>query len=189
MFLSEAMELFLEEWYTAGISVVRKYDLPVEAMLACAAEESGWGKGPIFQQTLNPFNLQKWPHLLIPKTHKTYWRETIINTTTREKKKSPFNCAYSSEDAVRQWCEWILNYGNANSAPGNQDPKASKVPKQSAIRNRNALLRCRKNSIEFARNLPLVGFGQVHTPQARAKSGQGYTNIVQLYTKPFCQTK
>ena len=37
------------------------------------------------------------------------------------------------EDAVRQWCEWILYYGEADGPPGNQNPKAARQANKAAI--------------------------------------------------------
>ena len=38
------------------------------------------GKGPIFKATLNPFSLQKWPHIKYPITPSTYWGWTVVQT-------------------------------------------------------------------------------------------------------------
>lgn len=151
---------FLQEWAEIGGPVARKHKLPVSAMLACASVESNWGKGSIYKETLNPFSLQKWPHVTYPKTYRTAWRDTVIQTNPRKTAKAPFNCATDRADAVRQWCEWILYYGEAEGPPGNQDPKAPRVKIKSAIADRDKLLGFRKSGEDFAKYLPLVGFGE-----------------------------
>jgi hypothetical protein len=174
--ITPEMQSFIDEWADLGGPVARENDLPVSAMLACASIESGWGKGPIYLATLNPFSLQKWPHVVYPKTHQTFWRETIVQTNPVRKARAPFNCATSHADAVRQWCEWILHWGEADGPPGNQDPKIPQVARASAIASRELLLKHRQNGLEFARNLPLVGFGETATAALRQKSGEGYAN-------------
>jgi hypothetical protein len=168
--MTENMFRFLQEWADAGAPVVRKHRLPVSAMLACASVESAWGTGAIYRETLNPFSLQKWPHVPHPATCRTAWRDTVIQTTPDVvTRKAPFSCATDRADAVRQWCEWILYYGEADGPPGNQDPKSKTSRIASAVGNRETLLRFRNAGPDFARRLPLVGFGESRTSLVYAK--------------------
>jgi flagellum-specific peptidoglycan hydrolase FlgJ len=50
---------FLFKLNEEGGKVARDNNLPVPAMLACAAAESGWGGSDIFQATGCHFNLQR----------------------------------------------------------------------------------------------------------------------------------
>lgn len=158
--LTQDMANFLDEWSSLGGPVARKYNLPVSVMLACASVESNWGKGKIYAGSLNPFSLQKWPHTPKPSAYKTYWAETVVQTDPKIVRKAPFACAMDREDAVRQWCEWILFYGDADGPPGNQNPKAKPQANKAAIERRIKLLGMRNNPEEFAGHLYWVGFGE-----------------------------
>ena len=160
MAIAPYMRDFLDEWASLGGDVARRHKLPVSAMLACASIESNWGKGSIFLATLNPFSLQKWPHIKYPITHNTYWSWTVVQTSPKISKKAPFNCATSRADAVRQWCEWILHYGEADGPPQDQSSKVRQVAHSNAVAARNALLISRNNPAAFARGLSTVGFGE-----------------------------
>ena len=70
---------FIQEWGDIGGPVAQSAGLPIGAMIAVASVESFWGAmrnldgtASIFSSTLNPFNLQKWPHIPFPKTHRTF---------------------------------------------------------------------------------------------------------------------
>jgi hypothetical protein len=169
MVMADFQFRFLQEWAETGGPVARKHKLPVSAMLACASLESDWGRGSIFKETLNPFSLQKWPHVPIPKTNRTAWRDTVIQVNPKKIAKAPFSCATDRADAVRQWCEWILYYGEADGPPGNQNPKSPRVKVASAVASRERLLAFRTNGEDFAKRLPLVGFGESRTSLAYAK--------------------
>ena len=144
-------------------------------MLACASLESNWGQGAIYKATLNPFSLRKWPRTPFPHTHKTYWADTVIaEGPPKVVKKAPFNCATSRSDAVLQWCEWILHYGNADGPGSLEPPGAAPRDNLKAIDNRERLLSYRHNAIDFCMYLPLVGFGEHLTAAARDKSGKEY---------------
>ena len=151
---------FIQKWADLGGPVVRANGLPVSAMIACASVESGWGKGGIYMATRNPFSLQKWPHITYPRTYKTLWRDTIVQTNPVMKLKAPFNCALDEADAARQWCEWILHYGAADGPPQDQNSKAQQVSHATAAAARQALLGQRGNPVEFTRRLSTIGFGE-----------------------------
>jgi len=151
---------FLDEWAELGGPIAKQHDLPVSAMLALASVESNWGKGDIFAATLNPFNLQKWEHIPYPITHMVIWRWTVIDNVTRERKKAPFNCAMSCADAVRQWCEWLFHYGEADGPPQDGPTKTRHIIHGPQIAARVALLMLRKDPAAFAAKLYTVGFGK-----------------------------
>jgi hypothetical protein len=147
-------------------------------MLACACVESGFGTGNIFKHTLNPFSLQKWPHVRYPTTNATFWNKTKVQETPAKFKRAPFNCATDVADAVRQWCEWILHWGDADGPPGNQEAKLMQVADPGAIANRQKLLELRGSPAAFAFNLPLVGFGENKTQKLRDNSGTRYRDAL-----------
>ena len=153
-------EEFLQIVYSEGGSIAKQAGLPVSGMLACAAAESGWGNGPIYLETKNLFSLQKWPKVLYPKTARTLWRTTIIQTNPKKTALAPFNTATSYADAVRQWCEWILHYGAADGPPGNQEGR--QIANQWAVARRQKLMGMAGDAVQFARNLYLVSFGESH---------------------------
>jgi hypothetical protein len=174
---------FIKEWSTKGAEVARNNNLPVSAMLACACEESGFGVvSKIFSHTHNPFNLQKWPHIRYPTTNQIFWVETKVREDPTKILRAPFNCATDVPDAVRQWCEWILHYGDADGPPGNQNPKIAQVANKSAIERRQKLLATRDRPADFAFNLPLVGFGENATEKLRVKSGNRYRDCWTQYS-------
>ena len=157
--ITEAMWTFMRKWAEAGGPILQANDLPVSAMLACGSVESAWGTSIIFRLTNNPFNLQKWRHTPFPRGE-VIFSDTVVQTTPKVIRKAPFTCAKDEADAVRQWCEWILHYGEADGPPGSQNPKAPRVRIPALIARREALLALRHNGNLFARNLPLVGFGE-----------------------------
>lgn len=120
--MTDQMFNFFQERADLGGPVARANNLPVSAMLACASVESRWGQGNIYRKTLNPLSLQKWPHVHYPTTYRILWFETVVQTNPKKTMKAPFVCATDRADAVCQWCEWILHYGNADGPPGNPDP-------------------------------------------------------------------
>src|SRR5438270_13980554 len=73
--VSDAQYRFLFKLNEQGGKVAYDNDLPVPAMLACAAAESGWGTRGIFQATGCHFNLQK-PAWYTWMTRKTIKRKT-----------------------------------------------------------------------------------------------------------------
>ena len=164
-------EDFLQELATEGGPVAKKAGLPVSAMLACGAVESGWGRGKIYRETGSLFSLQKWPKVLFPTTARTLWRTTIIQTHPEKTALAPFNTATGHADAVRQWCEWIQHYGAADGPPGN--PEGRLVANQSAIGRRQQLMGMVNDPMQFARNLYLVSFGE-----SQAK-GKLYSDVLQ----------
>lgn len=154
-------EEFLQKVAAACGPVVRQNRLPVSAMMACAAVESGWGTGSIYKESGNLFSLQKWPWVKYPTTLKTLWRTTVIQTVpVRKTAKAPFNTATDMADAGRQWCEWVLSYGDADGPPGNASEKAKPMAVAGAIARRKKLLAMAGDPLQFARNLYLVGFGE-----------------------------
>jgi len=154
-------EQFLQKVAAACGPAVRQNGLPVSAMLACAAVESGWGTGTIYKETGNLFSMQKWPWVKYPTTARTLWRDTVIQTEpVRKTAKAPFNTAIDLADAGRQWCEWIASYGDADGPPGNIDPKAKPAAHAGAIGRRKQLLGMAGDPLQFARNLYLVSFGE-----------------------------
>jgi hypothetical protein len=161
-----------------GGPVAKQYDLPIGAMLACASVECAWGTSKIYKATGNPFNLQKFPKVPFPHTHRIHWSDTIIaEGPPPVVRQAPFNCALNTADAVLQWCEWILHYGMADGPGALGNPLArnySPADNLSAIANRDRLLASRHNSIDFCLNLPLVGFGENATPALRKRSGERY---------------
>ena len=163
----EQREAFIKEWNGGGAGVARSNNLPVSAMLACACFESGYGnpidrktgKASIFSATGNPFNLQKWPAITYPKTEKIIWRDTEVKSASGQVLRAPFNCAKSVPDAVRQWCERILHYGEVDGPPQTQFKNQACLHPES-VDARKKLLALRYSPAEFAGNLNLVGFGE-----------------------------
>ena len=154
-------EAFLQAVAAACGPATREAGLPVSAMLACAAAESGWGTGPIYRETGNLFSLQKWPWVTYPRTDGTMWRETVIQTAPRKTAKAPFNTARDMQDAGRQWCEWIAYYGSVQGPPGSADKnRPQKVDNPYAAANRRRLMAMVNEPVRFARHLYLVGFGE-----------------------------
>jgi hypothetical protein len=152
---------FLDELAKQGAKVARGNDLPVSAMVACGAVESGFGTGFIFKHSGNPFSLQKWPHVPFPRASATpFWNETVVQTTPRKVLRAPFVRSTDFADAVRQWCEWILHWGEADGPPGNQDPKVKPAANAPAMASRQQVLTFRRDPLKFARNLHKVGFGE-----------------------------
>jgi hypothetical protein len=164
---TQQMSDFLDEWAEFGAPVVASYGLPLSAMLACASVESAWGQGKIYLRTLCPFSLQKWPAITYPRTHKIEWITTVIQTSPKKTASAPFICSTDRADAVQQWCDWITHYGAADGPPGNQ-AKQGAGASAAAAGKRTTLLGYRNSPTEFARHLPLVGFGE------GAKSGPIY---------------
>lgn len=154
-------EAFLQSVVAACGPMVRAAGLPVSAMLACAAVESGWGTGAIYRETGNLFSLQKWPWVLYPRTGRTLWRDTVIQTIPRKTAKAPFNTARDLQDAGSQWCEWIKYYGTTMGPPGSMDQnRPQKVDNPHAASSRIRLMAMASDPLRFARNLYLVGFGE-----------------------------
>jgi hypothetical protein len=158
--ITDAMWAFMRKWADAGSAILQANDLPVSAMLACASVESDWGTSTIFKATKNPFNLQKWPWVTFPRTHNTFFSSTVVKEHPHTVLRAPFNCATDEADAVRQWCEWVLHYGEADGPPGSQDSKVPGVRVPALIARRDSLLKWRHSGHQFANNLPLVGFGE-----------------------------
>jgi hypothetical protein len=171
-----AISNFLTEWAELGGPVARRQGFPVSAMLAHAAVESGWGTGNIFRQSLNPFNLQKWPHIKYPTTHQTFWSNTVVRKADQKVLKSPFNCATSQADAVRQWCEWLTHYGEADGPPQDGNAAARQVAHPGRVAARVALMKLRTNPVEFARRLATVGFGET------LSDGDDFANCLTAYS-------
>jgi peptidoglycan hydrolase-like protein with peptidoglycan-binding domain len=154
-------EAFLQKVAAACGPTARAAGLPVSGMLACAAVESGWGTGAIYRETNNLFSLQKWPWVLYPRTERTAWRDTVIQTNPRKTAKAPFNTARDLQDAARQWCEWIQYYGTMQGPPGSVNKnQPQKADNPHACANRQRLMRMASEPLRFARNLYLVGFGE-----------------------------
>ena len=159
--VTASMKGFLEEWATLGGPVARYNGFPVSAMLACAAVESAWGTGRIFRATLNPFSLQKWPHISYPSTHRTHWQRTVVkNGPPRVTAVAPFVCAFDQGDAVRQWCEWIRWYGEVDGPPQDQDSKVGHIRHSAQVAAKERLLALYNAPVAFARGLSTVGFGE-----------------------------
>lgn len=152
--------------------VVKQNGLPVSAMLACAAVESGWGRGPIFRQTNNLFSMQKWPWVPFPATARTLWLTTVIQTSPVKTARAPFNTTVDLADAGRQWCEWILHYGAPDGPPGNVDQRAPHVANAGAIARRSRLIAMAGDPVAFAGNLYLVSFGESHA------AGHRYADVL-----------
>jgi hypothetical protein len=130
-------------------------------MLACAAVESGWGKGPIYRETGNLFSLQKWPWVTYPLTTHTLWRETVIQTSPRKTARAPFNTARDMTDAGQQWCQWIKYYGSMQGPPGSPDKaRPQAADNKFALGQKLRLMAMVYDPLAFARNLYLVGFGE-----------------------------
>jgi len=169
---------FIDEWASKGADVARKNSLPVSAMLACACTESGFGMGAIFKKTKNPFNLQKWPHIPYPRAGTNQPSDTVVETKTGRQKIAPFNYATDVPDAVRQWCEWILHYGEADGPPQDENPHVPMVIHPGNQAARDQLLKYRRDPVNFAFNLPLVGFGEGKTKEQRDASGAIFKSVL-----------
>ncbi len=110
--------------------------LPLPAMIACAIEESGWGKGKgPHLRTGVPYNLQKpsgWSH----PTCETE-RNSTINKDGEKARPSPFCVATNLAEAAMYWCQWC----RLTPLPG-----------------RRTLLTYIDRPVLFAKHLSLVGF-------------------------------
>ena len=145
---------FLFKLNEAGGKIAFDNDLPVPAMLACAAAESGWGSSKIFQATGCHFNLQK-PGWYTWMKCKTIKRQTdgLGNGTLVW---ADFCVADNWGDSVALWCTWILNYPNAGHL--------------------KEVLAARKNPRDFCARLPKAGFGP-QNPKAWADTAKGYLKV------------
>ncbi|MBL8176219.1 MAG: hypothetical protein JNK48_16190 [Bryobacterales bacterium] len=162
-------ESFFQRVNAEGSEIARRRPrpLPVSALLACAGVESGFGTGKIFKATGNLFSLQKWPKVPFPSTALgTQWMTTVISTNPHKTALAPFNRAEGIADAVRQWCEWIEHYGEADGPPGNQH---GGVYNRGAVSSRERLMTMVRNPAEFAGNLWLVSFGEKQHAHVYAK--------------------
>jgi peptidoglycan hydrolase-like protein with peptidoglycan-binding domain len=156
-----SQEAFLQQVFVACAADVKAAGLPVSAMLACAAVESGWGKGSIYRDTGNLFSLQKWPWVTYPLTTHTLWRETVIQTSPRKTARAPFNTARDMTDAGQQWCQWIKYYGSMQGPPGSPDKaRPQAADNKFALGQKLRLMAMVHDPLAFARNLYLVGFGE-----------------------------
>jgi len=152
--VSDAKYRFLFKLNEQGGSVAHDNDLPIPAMLACAASECAWGTSKIFKKTGCHFNLQR------PKNYtwmvcKTYKARTDGqgdgNLVTVE-----FCMADDWAQSVQLWCDWILNYPNLNL--------------------RKEVLSFRSSPRDFCRKLPKVGFGPQNSA-AWADTADGYLAV------------
>lgn len=138
-------------------------DLPPAAMVACAIGESG-GSSAIYKTTHCPFNLQKpahftWVHCntVLIRTH----TKTDSSGRSGQPMYAPFCTARGVTeaewlaDATRIWCEWVLGWPNPGA--------------------RAQLLAVRGMPEAFARNLPLVGFGE---GDKRVQNGDTFARIL-----------
>jgi hypothetical protein len=161
MKLTDEQEAFLQKLASGGAAEARRNNLPVSAMLACACQETSFGTHGVFLQTNNPFHLQKWPWVLYPTSAGSLRIRTNVAPPGVPEvwRVTFFNTAPDLPDAVRQWCEWILHYGEADGPPGNENPHFKQVAVPAAKAKRDRLLALRDKPVEFADNLLLVGFG------------------------------
>jgi hypothetical protein len=137
-YIPNSKEDFIRKMAAAGSLYASMNDLPLQAMIACACEESGFGTSKIYLMTGCPFNLQKPAEWKYPQC--TIMKIGTVNKAGEKAKPAPFCVANTLEDAGRLWCEWILNWPN-------------KSP-------RDTLLALRKIPKQFAVNLFLVGFAE-----------------------------
>ena len=110
-----------------------------------------------------PFNLQKPADWEWPK-----W-PTLVSITGSDRPgghhvTAPFCIANDLGDAARIFCEWIIHFRN--------------------VGNRRRLLSFSSNAREFARNLPLVGFGAPPPGQPPGSQGAEYARMVDTVS-PF----
>lgn len=159
--------LFIDNLIRNGGPIAKNNNLPVAAMVACAIEESGYGTSSIYRETGCPFNLQK-PSSYTWVNCRTITKRTCVETDDRGKCKkwvtAPFCKASGNDegeklaDAARIWCEWILGWSEQS--------------------NRERLLLYRHNPVEFARNLPIVGFGE---QSKRVENGEKFVNALRRH--------
>src|SRR3984957_12078851 len=152
--VSSAQYRFLFQLNEGGGKVAYDNDLPVPAMLACAAAESGWGGGKIFGKTGCHFNLQKpgWYTWMKCRTVK-------LQTDGQGDGKLvwvDFCAADDAAAAVGLWCTWILNYPN--------------------LSHRKEVLSSRHSPRDFCARLPKVGFGPQNVA-AWEDTKKGYLDV------------
>lgn len=152
--ISNTNYLFLFHLNEAGGKTAYDADLPVPAMLACAAAESGWGTSTIFKKTGCHFNLQKpsWYNWMKCKTIKMQ-TDGLGNGSLVW---ADFCVADTVEESVGLWCTWILNYPNES--------------------HRKEVLAARHSPRDFCAKLPRVGFGPQNT-KAWAATAAGYLKV------------
>ena len=154
--VSSTQYQFLFKLNESGGKVAYDNDLPVPAMLACAAAESGWGspKNAIFQATGCHFNLQKpsWYTWMKCRTVKLKTDGQGLGTLVWV----DFCAADTWADSVGLWCTWILNYPHEG--------------------HRNEVLAARHSPRDFCAKLPKVGFGPQNAA-AWKTTARGYLDV------------
>jgi hypothetical protein len=156
--VKDPQHVFLFRLSLAGGELAHANNLPIPAMLACGAVESGWGnreKRPIFKATGCHFNLQK------PSWY-TWMKCKTINLKTDAQGDGhlvsvDFCCADNWEDSVGLWCTWIINYPNTKL--------------------RDEVLMYRDRPRDFCARLPKVGFGPQHSTDDWDKTAKGYLDV------------
>jgi hypothetical protein len=152
--VSDTQYKFLFKLNEQGGKVAHDNNLPVPAMLACGAVESGWGGSKIFEATGCHFSLQK-PDWYTWMKCRTIKRKTDAqgdgNLVTVD-----FCCADTWADSVGLWCTWILNYPNEKL--------------------RKEVLAYRSSPRDFCARLPKVGFGPQNSA-AWATTAKGYLDV------------
>jgi hypothetical protein len=152
--VSDQQYKFLFRLNEEGGKVAYDNDLPVPAMLACAAAECGWGASKIFEASGCHFNLQK-PAWYTWMKCKTIKRKTdgLGNGTLVW---VDFCAADTWAESVGLWCTWILNYPNEKL--------------------RKEVLSFRHSPRDFCLRLPKVGFGPQNAA-AWAVTAKGYIDV------------
>ena len=137
-YIPKSKEDFIRKMAAAGSLYASMNNLPLQAMLACACAESGFGTSKIYQMTGCPFNLQKPAEWSYPQC--AIMKIDTVNKAGEKARPAPFCMANTLEEAGRLWCEWLLNWPNPSP--------------------RNTLLALRNDPKQFAANLFLVGFAE-----------------------------
>ena len=138
MALTDQQTNFVVSLAAQGCFFTNKYNFPVAAMVACGCLESKFGTSELYVSTNCPFNLQKPPNWQFP-VCPVLLADTYKDREKTKKVTVQFCIAMDLGDAARLFCEWVANHPN--------------------IQGRNQLLAFRSSAKEFARRLPLVGFG------------------------------
>jgi hypothetical protein len=138
MALTDDQVKFVRTLASEGRFFTDQYRFPMAAMVACGCLESGYGTSEIFKMTKCPFNLQRPTNWKFPMCE-ILWIPTFKDRAKTQKVRAPFCKAVDLRDSARLFCEWIEHYPF--------------VPA------RTRLIAAIHTPREFARNLPLVGFG------------------------------
>jgi hypothetical protein len=138
MALTDEQVKFVLALANEGSHFADQYKFPIAAVVACGFLESRWGTSEIFKLTNCPFNLQRPSNWQFPKCDLVKL-PTFKDRAKTQRVFATFCKAVDLRDSVRLFCEWIDHYP--------------------LIPARTRMIAAASSAHEFAKNLPLVGFG------------------------------